>query len=742
MQIEFDLNSFLLITNAINNFKTKQMKRIILFIFVLAIGFQTKVKADEGMWVPMFLKQLNIKDMQKKGFKLSADDIYSLNQASLKDAIIIFGGGCTGEIVSPEGLIFTNHHCGYGSIQKVSTIEHDYLTDGFWSKNKEEEIPIEGLSVKFMRNMSDVTAQMLAGINDTMTESERGKVLAKNEKEIIKKETEGNDYQVLIRNFFAGNEYYMVVYEVFTDIRLVGTPPEAVGKFGADTDNWMWPRHTGDFSIFRVYTAPDGKPANYAKENVPMKSKWHLPISIKDTKPGDFAFIMGNPGSTQRFLTSYGIDLAINESNPTIVKIRTVKLDVMREFMAADPTVRLQYSSKFAGVANYWKYFQGQTKALKANKVADVKRNIEADFQAWADADPVRKAKYGTVLADFKKAYELTKEYNLSNWYFREAFYRGSELLPFAARFSQLGTLLSADSVDQSKVDATIARLRESMAGHFKDYSLPLDQKMFGETMRLYYWGVPANQLPGELTKYAQKYEGNFTAWASDVYAKSNFTTPEKVTALLDNPCADKINNDPAIKLWNAIFDTYREMQPKTAPANEMLAKAERLYVAGLREKDPNVKYYPDANFTMRLTYGNIGGYRAADAVDYKFYTTTDGILEKEEPTNPEFVVPAKLKELIQNKDFGPYTNKKGEMPVGFLSDNDITGGNSGSPIMNAQGHLIGLAFDGNWEAMSGDISFDKNLQKTINVDIRYVLFIIDKLGGAQNIIDELTIIK
>lgn len=718
------------------------MKKVFIFIFVLAFGFQSTVKADEGMWVPMFLKQLNIKDMQKKGFKLSAEDIYSINKASLKDAIIIFGGGCTGEIVSPEGLIFTNHHCGYGSIQKVSSIDHDYLTDGFWSKNKKEEIPIDGLTVKFMRSMSDVTAKMLANVTDEMTEAERGEALTKAEEELIKEATEGNEYQAIIRPFFAGNEYYMVVYEVFTDIRLVGAPPEAVGKFGADTDNWMWPRHTGDFSIFRVYTAPDGNPAKYAEENVPMKSKWHLPISIKDTKPGDFAFIMGNPGGTQRYLTSYGIDLAINESNPTIVKIRTVKLDVMREFMDADPIVRLQYASKFAGVANYWKYFQGQTKALKANKVADGKRLIEADFQAWADADENRKAKYGSIMEDYKNAYEAMKEFTVSSMYFREAFYRGSELLPYGARFGQLGTLLSADTVDQKKVDATIARLRAGIDDHFKDYNVALDEKMFAETMRLYYWGVPTDQLPEILTKHAQKYKGDFNAWAKDVFAKSHFTTPEKVKALLDNPSADKIKNDPTVLLWAGFFETYGKMQPKMGPPNEAVARAERLYVAGLREKNPNKKYYPDANFTMRLTYGEIGGYRASDAVDYKFYTTTDGVLEKEDPTNPEFVVPAKLKELILKKDFGQWANKKGEMPVGFLSNNDITGGNSGSPIMNAKGHLIGLAFDGNWEAMSGDISFDNKLQKTINVDIRYVMFIIDKLGGAQNIIDELTIIK
>ena len=718
------------------------MKRLIILIFVLVIGLQPALKADEGMWVPMFLKQMNIKDMKKAGFKLSAEDVYSVNQSSLKDAIIVFGGGCTGEIVSPEGLIFTNHHCGYGSIQKVSTIEHDYLTDGFWSKSKAEEIPIEGLTVKFLVRMDDVTAKMLEGVSDTMTEGERNEVLAKNEEALVEEATTDNHYMAFVENFFAGNEYYMVIYEVFTDVRLVGTPPESVGKYGADTDNWMWPRHTGDFSVFRVYMDKDGKPAEYSKDNVPYKSKHYLPVSIKDRKPGDFVFIMGNPGSTQRYLTSYGIEQAINESNPAIVKIRTAKLDVMREFMADDAAVRLQYSSKFARTANYWKYFQGQTKALKRLKVADEKRAIESSFQNWADANEDRKATYGEVLPMFEEAYNERAEFNLANWYFREAFYRGTEVVPYAASFRKLGTLLEADTVDQEKVEETIASLRDKMADHFKDYYKPLDQKMFAETMSLYFWDVPQGQQPDVLIENAKKYQGDFYKWANDVFGKTHFADAASVEALLDNPTADAINNDPAIVIWNGFFKAYFAIQPKAAPVMDKLDKANRLFVAGLRQQNPNKKYYPDANFTMRLTYGKVGGYSPADAEYFEWYTTTDGILQKEDPTNPEFVVPAKLKELILAKDFGPYTNKKGEMPVAFLSDNDITGGNSGSPIMDASGNLIGLAFDGNWEAMSGDIAFDPQLQRTINVDVRYVLFIIDKLGGAQNIIDELTIVK
>jgi len=718
------------------------MKKIIILIFAIVIGLQPALKADEGMWVPMFLKQLNIKDMKKKGFKLSAEDVYSVNHSSLKDAIIIFGGGCTGEIVSPEGLIFTNHHCGYGSIQKVSTIEHDYLTDGFWSKNKGEEIPIDGLTVKFLVRMDDVTSRMFEGVSDTMTEGQRNEVLSKNEDAIIEEATDGNEYHAIVESFFAGNEYYLVVYEVFTDIRLVGTPPEAVGKFGADTDNWMWPRHTGDFSIFRVYMAPDGSPAEYSDDNIPYKSKHFLPVSIKDKKPDDFVFIMGNPGSTQRYLTSYGIDMAINETNPAIVKIRTDKLNVMREYMDADPTVRLQYSSKFARTANYWKYFQGQTKALKQLKVADEKRAIEDSFQAWADADEARKEKYGDVIALFKEAYSEQGEYAVANLYFGEAFYRGAEVIRYGASFRKLGKLLAADSVDQEKVDATIAKLRDAIQPHFKDYYKPLDQKMFATTMSLYFWDVNQNQQPEILVEHAKQYNGDFNKWADDFFRKTQFADAASVEALLDNPSAEAINNDPTIKLWNGFFAKYMEMKPMAMPVYDKLDKANRLFVAGLREQNPDKKYYPDANFTMRLTYGTIGGYSPADAEEFKFYTTTDGILQKEDPSNPEFVVPAKLKELILAKDFGPYANKKGEMPVGFLSNNDITGGNSGSPIMDAHGNLVGLAFDGNWEAMSGDIAFDPKLQRTINVDIRYVLFIIDKLGGAQNIIDELKIVK
>jgi len=718
------------------------MKKFLVLTLVLVFGLQPILKADEGMWVPMFLKKLNIKDMKKKGFKMSAEDIYSVNHSSLKDAIIIFGGGCTGEIVSPEGLIFTNHHCGYGSIQQVSTVEHDYLTEGFWSKSKSEEIPIEGLTVKFLVRMDDVTTQMLEGVSDTMTEPEREGVLAENEKAIIEKATEGNHYKALVETYFSGNEFYLVVYEVFSDIRLVGTPPESVGKYGADTDNWMWPRHTGDFSIFRVYMAPDGSPADYSEENVPYESKYYLPVSIKEKKPGDFVFIMGYPGGTERYLTSFGVDAAVNETNPAIVKIRTEKLNVMREFMDEDPAVRLQYSSKFARTANYWKYFEGQTKALKQLKVADEKRAIEADFQAWADADETRKAKYGNVVPLFEEAYKEQEAYNLSNWYFREAFYSGSELIPYAASFRRLAKLLSADTINQEKVDKAILKLREGVAPHFKDYYEPLDERMFSETMSLYFWDVPQDQQPEVLVENAKKYKGDFNKWAKSVYQKSNFTSVAKVEALLANPTAEAINEDPAIEIWNGFIDEYLKLRPMAAPVMDKLSKANRLFVAGLREMNPNTKYYPDANFTMRLTYGTVGGYSPADAAKYEYYTTTDGILQKEDPLNPEFVVPAKLKKLILDEDFGRYARKNGEMPVAFLSNNDITGGNSGSPIMDAKGNLVGLAFDGNWEAMSGDIAFDPELQRCINVDVRYVLFIIEKLGGANNIIEELTIVK
>lgn len=715
------------------------MKRLLIITIAFVLGFGSSVKADEGMWIPLLINK-NIAEMQEMGFKLTAEDIYSVNNSSMKDAIIIFGGGCTGEIISPEGLILTNHHCGYGSIQKVSTDKANYLNDGFWAMSKEEEIAIDGLSVKFLVRMEDATARALDSISDDMSEADRAKQIRKNIKGIVEEATKDNHYKAIVETFYGGNEYYLFVYEIFTDIRLVGAPPESIGKYGADTDNWMWPRHTGDFSMFRVYTATDGTPAKYAEENVPMKSKHFLPINIAGIEKGDFAMIMGNPGGTDRYMSSFAVDLAISESNMTIVKIREEKLSIMREGMDADESVRLQYASKYARTANYWKYFIGQTKGLKSLKVKDKKQQQEAEFMNWVNKSPETKAKYGEAINMISSAYDKIAETNLEKWYFREAVYRGAEILGYAYKYSRLEKTMAKKDNDE-KLNEQIENLKSGVDKHFKDYNMMIDKNMFASMMQMYHQNVPLDQQPAYLLEMDKKFKGNYSEYADYVFDKSIFGDKTKVEEFLAKPKAKTLKKDPALAAVKAFFKNYRTIAAQSKEANEKLEKGHRLYVAGLREMKPDKNYYPDANFTMRVTYGSVLDYYPADAVHYDYFTTIEGIMQKEDPSTWEFIVPAKLKELYDAKDYGDYGNN-GTLNVCFLTTHDITGGNSGSPVINANGELIGLAFDGNWEAMSGDIAFEPDLQRTINVDIRYVMFIIDKYAGAQNLIDEMTIIK
>ncbi len=716
------------------------MKKIITITMAFLLGFQLTSKADEGMWIPMLINN-NIVEMQEMGLKLSAEDIYSVNHSSLKDAIVIFGRGCTGEIVSPEGLLFTNHHCGYGSIQKVSTPSANYLQDGFWATSKEEEIPIEGLTVKFLVYMKDVTDQVVDGVTLSMEEGERSQLVKANSEKVIADATKDTQYNAVVESMFGGNEYYLFVYETFKDIRLAGTPPEAIGKFGADTDNWMWPRHTGDFSIFRVYSSPDGKPAKYAEDNIPLKPKHYLPVSIKGVHKGDFAMIMGYPGSTQRYLSSYGVDLAISQTNMTIVDIRAEKLRIMKEGMEADEDVRLQYSSKYARTANYWKYFIGQTKGLKRLKVKEKKLAEEAEFSNWLNQNPVAKEKYGEALPLIADAYDEIEKTNLTRWYYREAIYYGPEILRYAKSFQKLEKMLHDKNAKDEDIAAETASLKAGVEKHFKDYNQTIDRNLYASMMRMYHENVPLDQQPVYFLKITDKFKGDFEAYADYVFDESIFADADRVLQFLDDPSGKKLTKDPALKAMTTFSSKKKEVMEPTKKANEMLAKGHRLYIAGLREMHRDKNFYPDANFTMRLTYGTVQDYYPADAVHYEYFTTTDGIVEKEDPNNWEFIVPDRLKALIEAGDFGPYA-EDGVMHVGFLTNHDITGGNSGSPVINGNGELIGLAFDGNWEAMSGDIAFEPELQRTINVDIRYVLFIIDKYAGATNLIDELTIVR
>lgn len=717
------------------------MKRILILLLVVVTGFSFKAKADEGMWLPMFIDRLNYVDMQKMGLQLTPEEIYSVNNSSLKDAIIIFDRGCTGEVVSDKGLILTNHHCGYSQIQSHSTVDHDYLTDGFWAGNMNEELPNEGTIAKFLIRMEDVTKRILSEVNENMTEEQRSKKIKEIAQKLEDESVGDTHYDATVKSFYNGNEYYLFVYETFKDVRLVGAPPTSIGKFGADTDNWMWPRHTGDFSIFRVYTGPDGKPAEYSKDNIPLIPKHYLPISIKGFEKNDFAMILGYPGSTDRYLTSYGVLFAVDKLNPTIVKIRQRKLDILKEDMDASDEIRIKYATKYARTANYWKYFIGQTKGLKRLKVYDKKKQHEEEFEKWVEADPAREKKYGEALKYIAEAYKDISQFEYFRWYFNETFYRGCEVLNFARNFEKIVELLNEEEKDTEKIDKEIETIRETSDKFFKDYNAPTDKKLFAAMLEMYYQDVPEKQQPELLKEYGGKYKGDFTKLADKVFSKSIFCDQEEINEFLNDPNARKLEKDIAYVLMKDFFDKYRSISKEYIQTQYLLDKGNRLFLAGLREMKQDKKFYPDANFTMRLTYGKVLDYYPADAVHYDYVTTLKGVMEKEDPTNWEFVVPEKLKELYNKKDYGKYGDD-GKMITCFLTDHDITGGNSGSPVINGKGELIGLAFDGNWEAMSGDIAFEPELQRTINVDIRYVLFIIDKFAGAKNIINEMTIVE
>ncbi len=713
------------------------IKRI--FIIFLLLSFSLQSFADEGMWLPMLIKRLNQTDMQKMGLNLTAEEIYSVNNASLKDAIVSLGGFCTAEVISKQGLLLTNHHCAFGAIQAHSTVEHDYISNGFWAATHEDEKPNEGLYAKFLVRMEDVTDSVLADVTDAMTEAQRAKVVnAAIDK--LSKAVSGN-YEIEIKPFYEGNEYYMFLYEIYRDVRLVGAPPSSIGKFGGDTDNWMWPRQTGDFALFRIYMAPDGSPAEYSPENIPLKPKHHLPISLDGVQENDFSMVMGFPGSTDRYLSSYGARLVLDQTNPTRVNIRERRLAILKEDMDADESIRIKYASKYARVSNYWKYFIGQSQGLKKLDVVKDKEKIEEEFQAWANQNAQRKAQYGEVLANMKSAYETIEQYNVAYLYLVEAAF-GSEILTFANGFSTLASLLSAPDKNKDKMAEQITLLQERADKFFKDYNAPTDKKVLAALMELYYHDLPKDQQPEAFLTIVQTYNEDFVQWSNDVFDSSMFDEEDKVAAFLKNPQKELLLEDPAYKIIKTIMDYYYgNISPALRNGYTQLNSANRLFIKGLREMNPDRKYYPNANSTMRLTYGQVKSYIPRDGVVYNYYTTLEGVMEKEDPDHDEFIVPEKLRLLYQNKDYGPY-GEGGFMPVCFISNNDITGGNSGSPVMNGDGALIGIAFDGNWEAMSGDIAFESELQRAINVDIRYVLFIIDKFAGAGHLIDEMTLVK
>jgi len=708
-----------------------------LLAIVFFVGFF--VRADEGMWFLMFIERLNHRDMQKMGLQLTTEEIYSINNSSLKDAVVQFNGGCTAELISKDGLILTNHHCGYDAIAELSTPDHDYLSNGFWAATKKDEMKPKSLYVRFFVRMDDCTKRILGKLNDSMTEAEREKAIKEETALIEKENNEGGKYVVSVRSFFQGNEFYYFVYQDYKDVRLVGTPPDNIGKFGGDTDNWEWPRHTGDFSMFRVYGDANGNPADYSMNNIPLKPKHHLPVNIKGVKEGDFAMILGYPGRTNRWLPAGGIEQNVKYAYPAWVEASKTSMDAMKKYMDKDDAVRLNYASKYAGIANYWKNRQGMIDALTKFKTSESKAINEAKFNAWANKKE-NKEKYGNVVATINDFYKATNEKSRHDNYLQIMF-RGSEYARIARTLgSQLEAYAKADDAKRIEMYEDV---KASVSEFFSGIHLPAENDILTDGLNLYAKKAGYKLVPSIETAN-KRYHGDLKGYVTNLFALSFLTSKERVLAFLELPNVDQLSNDPLMKLSNEMLGHLNTRTDELTKLQNDFGRAYRLLVDGMRQSGLSPVKYPDANSTLRLTYGKVSPLPTDKRNDAKvnYYTTLQGTINKYKPNDEEFDLPKRLIELNDKKDFGEYADKGGYMPVNFLTNNDITGGNSGSPVLNGKGELIGLAFDGNIEAMAGDVIFDSKLQKTINVDIRYVLFIIDKYAGAKHIVDEMTIIR
>lgn len=712
----------------------KFFKRVLAaLLFLAATGH---IYADEGMWVLKELNKQNLARMAELGFKPSIDHLYSETDPCVANAVVIFGGGCTGITVSNEGLIFTNHHCGFGAIQQLSSVEHDYLKDGFISQSKKEELPVPGLTVRYLRETVDVSDRInseIANIKDEFRRLAAADSIGK----AISDSVGVNEFKSAdVIPFYNNNKYFLVVYDVFRDVRMVFAPPSSIGKFGGDTDNWMWPRHTGDFSVFRVYADADNKPAEYNANNKPYTPRFVAEVSMQGYQDKDYAMTIGFPGSTDRYLCSWGVRQRIEHSNKPRIEVRGIKQAIWKEAMSASDAVRIKYASKYAGSSNYWKNSIGMNKGLANLNVIERKRAEETAFADWTAKDQSRVAKYGEVLSLLEKGYTKTNKYREALTYLTEAFSSGAEIV-------RLARMLQSIDVSESTSEEISVFMEDRIKPFFKDYEPKLDQKVLGAMMKIVKERVDPDFLPDIYKNIDKKYKGDYDKYAADLFKKTSLLSENKIAELLsDSKKYAKLSKDPAAELSLSVMLSLYELQQLMGDAEYDIAKGERLYFAGLREMNPEKALASDANFTMRLSYGSIGGYRPYDAAWYNYYSTDKGILEKEDPESDEFWVQPEILDLVRNRDFGQYANEKGELQLCFLSNNDITGGNSGSPVFDKNARLIGLAFDGNWEAMSGDIAFEPDLQRCIGVDIRYVLFMIDKWGKCPRLINELKLVK
>lgn len=695
--------------------------------------------ADEGMWLPSLISQ-RIEDMQAKGFRLTAEDIYSINRASLKDAVVLFGRGCTGELISDEGLLLTNHHCGYSQIQKHSSVEHDYLRDGFWAMNRDEELPNEGLTVSFLERMEDVTDAVLQGYSPEMTETQRDSVVKANSGKLVEKATaEGNGLRATVEALYYGNQYFLFLYREYSDVRLVGAPPSSVGKFGGDTDNWMWPRHTGDFSIFRIYADKDNNPAPYSEDNVPYRPKRHFRISLGGVEEGDFTFVYGFPGRTQEYLMSEGVRYISEVSDPHRIALRTMRLDIQKKYMDAGQAVRIQYSSKNAGVANSWKKWQGEMKGIRKMGTVGEKQEYEKAFMEWA-----RGTEYEGVVERLDSLYGLLEPYSYATDYYGETAY-SIELVRFTLGYNKKLT----ESMLSSSTDR-IAELRKEMkkmaADFYKDYFIPIDKESFVAVMEAFDRNVSDDFKPEYFKESLTRY-GTMEAWADSLWDSSVFADSLKLKEATDSLRLLSLSEDPAVKFGDAFDDWYKkEIRPVTKRLNSEITLLNRDYMRGQMEFSPDRVFYPDANLTLRVAYGSVQGYSPADGIYYKPVSTFEGIMEKDNPEIFDYNIPQRLREIHAAKDYGPYTvtDSNGDItvPVCFIATNHTSGGNSGSPVINADGDLIGINFDRVWEGTMSDIVFDPDLCRNISLDIRYVLFIIDKVAGAGHLLEEMDFVS